>query len=55
MVLAINGSYILKYHPQDEPDKPDKVYEIDFTPPFRRIPMMQGLEDALGIKMPDNT
>jgi lysyl-tRNA synthetase class 2 len=28
------------------------VYEIDFTPPFRRIPMMKGLEEALGMELP---
>ena len=39
----------------DDPANPDKVYDIDFTPPFRRIPMMKGLEDVLGIKLPDNT
>jgi hypothetical protein len=33
----------------DDPANPEKVYEIDFTPPFRRIPMMKGLEEALGI------
>ncbi len=55
MVKAITGSMKIKYHPQDEPENPDKVYEIDFTPPYRRIPMMKGLEEALGIKMPSNT
>ena len=55
LVLSVNGSYILKYHPMDDPANPDKVYDIDFTPPFRRIPMMKGLEDVLGIKLPDNT
>ena len=39
----------------DDPANPDKVYDIDFTPPFRRIPMMNGLEEVLGMKMPDNT
>lgn len=55
LVMKINGSFILKYHPMDDPSNPEKVYDIDFTPPFRRIPMMKGLEDVLGIKMPDNT
>jgi lysyl-tRNA synthetase class 2 len=31
------------------------VIEIDFTPPYRRIPMMKGLEEALGVKLPSNT
>lgn len=55
LVLSITGSYKINYHPMDDPLNPQKVHEIDFTPPFRRIPMMKGLEDALGIKMPDNT
>lgn len=53
MVLKLTGSYIIKYHPDQEHD-PEKVYEIDFTPPFRRIPMMKGLEEALKVKMPSN-
>ncbi len=28
--------------------------EIDFTPPFRRISMVSGLEEALGAKLPDD-
>lgn len=55
LVMQINGSYVLKYHPMDDPSNPEKVYDIDFTPPFRRIPMMKGLEEVLGLKMPDNT
>merc|ERR1719272_872208 len=52
MVKSINGSYIIKYHPNDEPANPEKVYDIDFTPPFRRIKMMEGLEEALKIQLP---
>jgi len=55
LVMQVNGSYILKYHPMDDPSNPEKTYDIDFTPPFRRIPMMKGLEEALKIPMPDNT
>lgn len=55
MVLKLTGSYKIKYHPHDDDANPDKEVEIDFTPPFRRIPMMKGLEEALGVKMPDNT
>jgi lysyl-tRNA synthetase, class II len=54
MVYSIRGSYKIQYHPNGQEDK-DNVIEIDFTPPFRRIPMMKGLEEALGIKMPKNT
>jgi lysyl-tRNA synthetase class 2 len=55
MALELTGSYKIKYHPRDDENDPDRVVEIDFTPPFRRIPMMKGLEEALGMKMPDNT
>lgn len=51
MVLQIHGSYKIPYHPNGPEDK-DNVIEIDFTPPFRRIPMMKGLEEALGIEVP---
>jgi lysyl-tRNA synthetase class 2 len=46
MVKHITGSTIIKYHP-DPDNQPDKVLDIDFTPPYRRIPMMKGLEDVL--------
>ena len=52
MVKSIHGSFKIQYHPQDDPNDPDKVYEVDFTPPFRRIPMMKGLEEVLGIELP---
>ena len=50
MVKTITGSYKLTYHPEG-PD--GEAWEADFTPPFRRIDMMSGLEKALGVKMPD--
>ena len=35
------------------PDGPDApAVEIDFTPPWRRISMVSGLEEALGVKLP---
>ena len=51
MVKKINGSYIIKFHP--DPDaNPDQVLEIDFSPPWRRISMMEGLEKELGVALP---
>lgn len=47
LVLEITGSYKIKYHP-DGLDS-EKVLEIDFTPPFKKIPMIKGLEEALGV------
>lgn len=52
MVKSIHGTYVVKYHPMDDDANPDKVYDIDFTPPFRRIKMMEGLEEALGVTLP---
>ena len=51
MVHSIHGSYKIPYHPNGPEDK-DNVIEIDFTPPFKRIPMMKGLEEALDMKLP---
>lgn len=49
IVKEVTGGYKIKYHlngPDAEP------VEIDFTPPFRRIPMMSTLEEKLGVKFP---
>jgi len=53
MVYSIHGSYKIKYHPKG-PEESDNSIEIDFTPPFKRIPMMKGLQDVLGIELPKN-
>jgi len=42
----------VKYHP-DGPE--GEEYEIDFTPPFKRIPMLPALEEALKVKFPPAT
>ncbi|KAI9152503.1 lysyl-tRNA synthetase [Blastocladiella emersonii ATCC 22665] len=49
MVKYVTGGYKLKYNP--EPDS-DKTYDIDFTPPFRRIRMIPGLEERLNVTFP---
>jgi len=48
MVKDITGGYKIKYSPK--PGYPEK--EIDFTPPFKRISMMEGLEEAMKTKLP---
>ncbi|XP_014600815.1 PREDICTED: lysine--tRNA ligase isoform X1 [Polistes canadensis] len=50
MVKTIHGSYKIPYCPNG-PD--GEVVEIDFTPPFKRIPMMKTLEEILNVKLPD--
>jgi len=53
MVFNICGTYKIKFHPDGKGENmPEK--EIDFTPPFARIPMIKGLEEALGAKFPDD-
>lgn len=49
MVKSITGGYQITYHP-DGPE--GKEVAIDFTPPFRRISMVGGLEEALRVQLP---
>ncbi|XP_035207481.1 lysine--tRNA ligase-like [Stegodyphus dumicola] len=49
MVKSLKGSYKITYHP-DGPE--GEEYEIDFTPPFKRVSMLSGLEEAIGEKLP---
>lgn len=52
LAKEVTGSYKVTYYPHGH-DRPPIV--IDFTPPFRRIPMITGLEEALGVKFPPAT
>ncbi|KAG3034631.1 hypothetical protein JG687_00006310 [Phytophthora cactorum] len=55
----VTGSFKIQY-PMDETkessegseDEPAMV-EIDFTPPFKRLPILETLEECLGEKLPD--
>lgn len=49
MVKAVTGDFVIKYHP-DGPG--GREVTIDFTPPFRRVSMVDGLEEALGVRLP---
>lgn len=49
MAKHITGGYKLTYHP-DGPE--GQAYEIDFTPPFRRVSMVHDLEKEMGVKFP---
>ncbi|KAF9918310.1 lysyl-tRNA synthetase [Linnemannia zychae] len=49
MVKAITGNTKIVYHPQG---KDGPAMEIDFTPPFRRINMIEYLEEKLNVKFP---
>lgn len=50
MVYNIHGSYKLQYHPNGPDTEP--VYEVDFTPPFKRVHMYEELGKVLGIELP---
>ncbi|CAJ0599423.1 unnamed protein product [Cylicocyclus nassatus] len=50
MVMFIHGTYKIVYHPNGPGVEP--AMEIDFTPPFKRVNMYEGLEKALGVKLP---
>lgn len=49
MVKEIKGSYKIQYHANGPGEDP---VEIDFTPPWRRISMVSGLEEKLGVEIP---
>ncbi|XP_012251196.2 lysine--tRNA ligase isoform X2 [Athalia rosae] len=50
MVKSIHGTYEVTFHP-DGPE--GTAVKVDFTPPFKRVPMMKTLEDVLQVKFPD--
>jgi lysyl-tRNA synthetase class 2 len=47
MVKEITGSYKIKYEPKPNTEE----VEIDFTPPFKRISMIEGIEEKIGQKL----
>jgi hypothetical protein len=51
MVKEIKGSYKISYHANGPDAEP---VEIDFTPPWRRISMIEELEKVLHVQIPSN-
>jgi lysyl-tRNA synthetase, class II len=51
MVKEIKGSYKISYHANGPEADP---VEIDFTPPWRRVSMIEELEKALNVKIPSD-
>ena len=49
MVKELTGGYKTTYHP-DGPE--GKAYEVDWTPPFRRLDMLSDLEKAINKTLP---
>ncbi|KAG9510204.1 Lysine--tRNA ligase, partial [Fragariocoptes setiger] len=52
LVKQIFNTYKITYHPDGVDSEP---IEIDFTPPFKRVDMMEELERLLKVKLPDPT
>ncbi|XP_048752696.2 lysine--tRNA ligase-like isoform X2 [Ostrea edulis] len=50
MVKHITGGYKVTYHPEGAEGP---AWEVDYTPPFKRISMLKGLEERLGVTFPD--
>jgi len=50
MVKDITGSYVVKHHPKGLGS--DEVVDIDFTPPWKRVPMLATLEQKVGETLP---
>lgn len=48
MVKEITGGYIVPYAAEEGAEP----VMIDFTPPWRRVSMIDGLEEAMGVKFP---
>ena len=52
MVYEITGSYKLTYHPNRTAESEGEPIVIDFEPPFERVPMVKGVEERGGFKIP---
>ncbi len=50
MVKEINGSYVIKYHP--DPNNPEKEMELNFARPWKRINMIEELEKRFNVTFP---
>lgn len=50
LVHSLFGTYKIQYHPNGRDN--EQVMEIDFTPPFRRVDMIEELERVLETKLP---
>jgi len=51
IVKDVIGDYKFKYHPEGPNGR---EFDVDFTPPFKRVSMIAGLEEALGVKFPED-
>ena len=51
LVFNLFGTYKIKYHPEGQ-ENPEKIWEIDFTPPFKRFSLIKDLEACCGVQFP---
>lgn len=51
LVKSLFNTYKIQYHPNGRDS--DEVMELDFTPPFKRVDMIDELERLLETKLPD--
>ncbi|CAG5124790.1 unnamed protein product [Candidula unifasciata] len=52
LVKQLTGGYKITYHPEGPEGQ---AYEVDFTPPFKRVSMIPTLEKETGVKFPPAT
>ncbi|KAL7069579.1 hypothetical protein ACQ4LE_010874 [Meloidogyne hapla] len=50
MVFSLHGTYKIQFHPNGPDTVP--VYQVDFTPPFKRVNMYDELGKVLGVTLP---
>lgn len=55
LVKEHTGSYKIEYHRNGKDAENPRRSEIDFTPPFKRISMVSGLEERLRTRLEDPT
>eukprot|EP01056_Protomagalhaensia_sp_Gyna25_P005343 Protomagalhaensia_sp_Gyna_25__5342@NODE_677_length_2853_cov_189_941720_g528_i0_p1_GENE_NODE_677_length_2853_cov_189_941720_g528_i0NODE_677_length_2853_cov_189_941720_g528_i0_p1_ORF_typecomplete_len586_score119_22tRNAsynt_2/PF00152_20/1_1e96tRNA_anticodon/PF01336_25/3_2e10tRNAsynt_2d/PF01409_20/0_00026tRNAsynt_2d/PF01409_20/2_5_NODE_677_length_2853_cov_189_941720_g528_i010562813 len=49
MVKELTGGYTIDYQPEGPEGR---TVQIDFTPPFRRVSFVEGIEEGSGVKLP---
>ena len=52
LVKAVTGGYKVTYHPDGKDDPNGRVYEIDFSTPWKRFEMIPELEKQLQVTFP---
>jgi len=53
MVKSIFGTYKVTYHPDQSEDGKGEPITVDYTPPFKRVSMLEEIQAQIGVKFPD--